>query len=218
MKSSVIALVLAVLASAQAASVNISEIVDLKLQLANKLSVTGNRSVTDYGSGFLNAVTYEGAVGIGLDSLKRTGDCQMKFDGEKITYIYKIGQNILATFFRKVSYKDVAGSGYYKILNNSIDYAYTVSYEGASCSVRLETLALTVGDVEAYIQDKSWDTRNDAEFKVFVQQQIVPAFNNKLRGRTSSIQTALESIFCEKAHSGEQYTAGIDVLRTFLFE
>ncbi|MCH1932336.1 hypothetical protein L9G16_19500, partial [Shewanella sp. A25] len=97
--------------SEQAASVNISEIVDLKLQLANKLSVQANRSVTDYGNGFEQEISYEGGVGIGLDSLKRTGDCLMKFDGQKITYTYQIGQNILATFFRKITFKDVTGSG-----------------------------------------------------------------------------------------------------------
>lgn len=199
------------------ASVNINEIVDLKLEMANRMAVATNKTTMDYGSGFIaNMFSYEGATGIGLDSLIRTGDCEMRFNGDTITYVYHIGQAIMATFFRKMIVGEEVGSGYYRALNNSLEYSYTVSYKGTQCNTRLNTLKLSMDNVEAYMVHKSWKSSEDSDFEDMVQKQILPGLNNKLEMKYSEIENNLASIFCQ--NRGQQLTTqGLDVLRTFLF-
>lgn len=205
------------LAAAQTKIININDIVDLKLQLANRLSVATNNTEVSYGTGFVGLVQYEGAVGIGLDSIYRSGDCQIQFKGDSVTYVYNIGQSILATFFRKITYGDIMGSGYYRAINNSLEYSYTVNYFGAICNVRLQALALSLDNVEAYIQENSWNTSTDPDFHEFVQEKLLPAFNRKLEEKSTAIESNLETIFCLKPGQ-QQPTEGLDILRQFLFE
>lgn len=219
MGSLIVCLILSFVALVHGKSVLINEIVEGKLALNNVRAAEVGKTIMDFGRGFMNPVSFEGAVAIGLDSFNRTGDCSMDFGDNSIKYSYSIGQAIHAVYFRRLNSPYGEGSGYYRAFNNRITYEYTVNY-ARRCQVNVDNLHIQISNVELCVTSTCLNSNSDAGFANLVSEQLNPGLNKFLAANTQKIEDSLNKVYCRtnaRFDSDDQIGKGLYVLSDTLF-
>ncbi|CAH1391243.1 unnamed protein product [Nezara viridula] len=200
MGSLIVYLFLSIVALTQGKRVLINEIVDGKLALNNLRAVQEGKTTLNLGAWNLDLVSFEGAVAIGMDSLRRLGFCTMEtFNDNSIKYRYFIRHDIHAVYFTKLNSPVPfgEGSGYYRAFTNLISFEYTVNY-ARKCQVNVDTLTIKTGlELELCVQTTCRNSTADMDLNSFVASYLDPGLNKMLAANTQKVEDSLNKVYCQ---------------------
>nr|XP_024219245.1 uncharacterized protein LOC112211554 [Halyomorpha halys] len=200
MQFSYLFLVLAV-AAVSSEIININSAVDKGLAQTNEyLRKHRFTSVHVPKGSFGPHVLFSDSDVLGLDSLKRTGNCTLEVVKRKnVTLDFHYGFGFYQQSFKILSIFDQDQSASIRIRDNSVRLYYTADFSGKgglNCSVTLHDLSFErLAKVDFSSSRSEFD---GADVEEIFAKEIVPFLNNKID--KAAVEKALQQQICKQQH------------------
>ncbi|XP_014280159.1 uncharacterized protein [Halyomorpha halys] len=136
-------------------------------------------------------VKYSDASFLGLDSLKRTGDCWQEVNGNDMLFDINYGFGLMTIV---LPYLEIAGtnmSAYARIQDNSVHLSYTLHHGAEKCVTLNEFRVQKMGNVEFGSSRPEYDSSNlDGFFKLVVK----PSLDGIMDSMFGKIESSLQAL------------------------
>ncbi|CAH1406545.1 unnamed protein product [Nezara viridula] len=147
----------------------------------------------DFGS----HVSFSDSDVLGLDSLKRTGNCSLEIVEKNVTLDLHYGFGFYLQTFKSLRVDDKDMSASIRIGDNSVRVHYTVhniGQQGGRCSVTLHDLGYDrLANVDFHTSRPEFD---GLDLEDFFAQQVIPFLESKIDKR--AVELGLERFICRQ--------------------
>ncbi|CAH1406546.1 unnamed protein product [Nezara viridula] len=187
-------LVLAV-AAVNSKVININDQIDIGLEKTNEyLRQHRYTSVHVPKGAFGSHVSFSDSDVLGLDSLKRTGDCTLDYVDKNVTVDLHYGFGFFQQTFQSLRVDDKDMSASIRIGDNSVRVHYTVRITDNRCSVTLHDLTYErLAKVDFHSSRPEFD---GLDLEEYFEKKVIPFLESKID--KSAVEIALERFICKK--------------------